>query len=412
MYMNKKPSICLGFICKNEAHCILNLLESVYKSIDYWVICDTGSTDKTREIIKEFFDSKNIPGELYIDEFQDIGYNKSLMLERAYGKSDYLLHIDADDKLVGDFEFGYEDEGSDCFLLKTKANSQDWKSILLFKNNIRWVMAGVAHTLVAVKDNSQFTIGDLSHKNYYVSFEQKGARNFDPEKFQKDAEKLKKQFFDTLIDDPYGINSRSVFYTAQSYADCKNWDEALKWYSLFLKLRRTWDEEAFESQLRVASCMINLNYSPDRIHNEYMKAHNMFPDRAEPLFYLGNYYYEIDNCELAYKLLKLSNDKNLDEVKIKYILFINELAYKKNSFMKFIKCCYRLGYYNEGLNYIENVLNDRTYVVSDELLNDINQLKGEILLKIGNQKNIEPVEKKIITGAELPIKKVNLNTVS
>jgi glycosyltransferase involved in cell wall biosynthesis len=406
--MNNKPSICLAFICKNEAHCVLNLLESTYKFIDYWVVCDTGSTDRTKEVIKEFFDSKNIPGELYVDEFQGMGYNKSLMLEKAYGKSDYLLHIDADDKLVGDFEFNYEDEGYDCYMLKTKADYIDWKSFSLFKNNIKWVMVGVAHTIVAVKDNSNFTLGDLSDKNYYVSFEGKGARNFDPQKFQKDAEKLKIQFFETLINDPYGINNRSVFYTAQSYADCENWEEALKWYSLYLKLKDTWDEENFETQIRVAYCMILLNYPMERIHNQYTTAHNIFPDRAEPLFHLGNYYYGLNNYELAYKYFKLASEKNLNEIKRKYHLFINELAYKKMNVINISKCCYNLGFFTEGFNYLNDILNDNSEDLTIELLNDVNHLKTQFLLKLENQKNIDSSVKKI-TGAELPVKMNNVN---
>ena len=34
------------------------LLDSVYKIIDYWVIVDTGSTDNTKELIKEYFEKK------------------------------------------------------------------------------------------------------------------------------------------------------------------------------------------------------------------------------------------------------------------------------------------------------------------------------------------------------------------
>jgi len=33
-------------MCKDEEECIRETLESVYKYIDYWVVYDTGSTDK------------------------------------------------------------------------------------------------------------------------------------------------------------------------------------------------------------------------------------------------------------------------------------------------------------------------------------------------------------------------------
>ena len=61
--MNVKKTICLNMIVKNEAHVIKSTLESIYKYIDYYVISDTGSTDNTKNIIKTFFDSKEIKGE-------------------------------------------------------------------------------------------------------------------------------------------------------------------------------------------------------------------------------------------------------------------------------------------------------------------------------------------------------------
>ena len=47
------PSICLVMIVKNESQVIKKCLESVKDYIHYWVICDTGSTDGTQQIIKE-----------------------------------------------------------------------------------------------------------------------------------------------------------------------------------------------------------------------------------------------------------------------------------------------------------------------------------------------------------------------
>ena len=48
--MNK--TICLGMIVKDEEGNIKKTLESVKSVIDYWVIIDTASTDKTKELIK------------------------------------------------------------------------------------------------------------------------------------------------------------------------------------------------------------------------------------------------------------------------------------------------------------------------------------------------------------------------
>jgi glycosyltransferase involved in cell wall biosynthesis len=59
---NGDYSICLNMIVKNEAHVIKNTLENIcqYLKLSYYVISDTGSTDDTINIIKQFFDVKNV----------------------------------------------------------------------------------------------------------------------------------------------------------------------------------------------------------------------------------------------------------------------------------------------------------------------------------------------------------------
>jgi len=95
--------LSIFIICKNEAHIIKETLENLCKYINfsYYVISDTGSTDGTQEIIKSFFKSKNIKGNLYEDEWKDFGYNRSLALKYAFNKTDYILIFDADDKIYG-----------------------------------------------------------------------------------------------------------------------------------------------------------------------------------------------------------------------------------------------------------------------------------------------------------------------
>jgi glycosyltransferase involved in cell wall biosynthesis len=104
------PTICLNMIVKNESHVIKDTLMNIcqYFNFSYWVICDTGSTDGTKQVIHDFFGEKGINGELLEHEWRDFGYNRSLALASAYNKSDYLLVFDADDRIVGDFKLPSE----------------------------------------------------------------------------------------------------------------------------------------------------------------------------------------------------------------------------------------------------------------------------------------------------------------
>lgn len=78
-----KPFLCLNMIVKNESKIIARLLDSVVPIIDSFCICDTGSTDATIQIIRDYFTSKKIPGEVFEEKFRDFGYNRTVALDRA-----------------------------------------------------------------------------------------------------------------------------------------------------------------------------------------------------------------------------------------------------------------------------------------------------------------------------------------
>jgi Rps23 Pro-64 3,4-dihydroxylase Tpa1-like proline 4-hydroxylase/glycosyltransferase involved in cell wall biosynthesis len=355
------PTMCFATMCKNEEHCIQNTLESVYKYIDYWVVCDTGSTDRTCEIVEEFFKEKGIPGELHIDEWVGFDTNKTLMMSKAKDKADYVIHLDADDLLVGDFNFTNEDIGYDSYFIPVKRGVSEWKARIIFNNRNTWKFCGVAHTTIKCLERPHISTKDLSGKGFYISGEGIGSRAFDPKKYFYDAEKLKKQFWDTLIDDPDELNTRSIFYAAQSYMDCDMIEEGLKWNKLYLKINGGWIEEKFEAQMRVSKCMMSLNYNIENIVEEMEKAMSIFPDRAEPLYSLGAYCNKIGEHNLAYKYLIRALPIDINKVKEKYILFVDEQCYGKYVYDELSVACFWTERYNEGLQHLLQIIDDETF---------------------------------------------------
>ena len=385
--MNEKPKICLAIMCKNEEHCIENTLNSLYKHIDYWVICDTGSTDRTCEIIENFFKSKNIPGELHRDEWVGFDHNKSLMMERAQNKGDYIFHTDADDILVGDLDFRNTDVGYDCYFMKVKRGGSEWKAFNLFKGDLLWRFCGVAHTTIIVIGQNGYTSGDLTTRNFYVLGEGIGSRSFDPKKYFYDAEKLQKQFFDTLYDDPYGLNNRSVFYTAQSYMDCDMWKEGLMWNRLYTKIKDTWIEEHFEAQMRISKCMMSLGFDNESIISEMRKAWEIFPERAETYHLLGCHLNNHGYYELGHEYLKIAKEKNFDDVINKYILFLDPYSYGVYNNHQLIISSYNLNKINECLTYIKEIINDPRFTEIKASVQDYFIKCTQKILKVNDNKS-------------------------
>ena len=362
------PSMCFATMCKNEEHCIQNTLESVYKHIDYWVVCDTGSTDRTCEIVKNFFEEKGIPGELHVDEWVGYDHNKTLMMKRAKDKADYVLHLDADDLLINDLEFTKDDIGGDAYYINVTRGEFKYKAFIIFNNRLTWRFCGVAHTTIKCEERGIFVTRDLTNRNHYVSSEGIGSRAFDPNKFLYDAEKLKKQFFDTLLSDPDDLNNRSVFYTAQSYQDSGMNDEAIKWYRLYTKLNNVWIEELFESHMRISLCMMKLNYGLAEIEREMSIAINLCVDRAEPNFHIGKYCNQIGEFEKGYLYLKAAKSKDINIVKEKYILFIQENVYGDYINDELSVSCFWTKRFKEGYQYLLEILNDFRFASQKERL--------------------------------------------
>ena len=106
LFINNKinePSICLNMIVKNESKIITRLFDSVIDIIDTYCICDTGSTDNTISLIKEYFDEKNIKGKIIESVFINFEINRNIALKSAKGMADYILLMDIILKFIFSF---------------------------------------------------------------------------------------------------------------------------------------------------------------------------------------------------------------------------------------------------------------------------------------------------------------------
>jgi glycosyltransferase involved in cell wall biosynthesis len=73
--------VCM--IVKDEENVIERALRSVLRTVDTWCIVDTGSTDKTKEIIQKVADELGKVGHLYDRKWVNFGHNRSEALTLA-----------------------------------------------------------------------------------------------------------------------------------------------------------------------------------------------------------------------------------------------------------------------------------------------------------------------------------------
>jgi FkbM family methyltransferase len=331
--LNENPTICLNMIVKNESHIIRGTLEKLCSKIQfsYWVICDTGSTDNTKEIICDFFYSKGIDGELYIDEWKNFAHNRTLALQRAFKKTDLLLVFDADDEIVGDIEMPKNgDIIYDEYHLKFGSPAGTaYTRVLLINNKKRFVYQSVLHEFICCLEPNASS--SIIKGNYFVVSGRSGSRNQDPEKYLKDAKILEAAHAEALaIKDP--LYRRYAFYCANSFKDYGSFEEAIKWYKITLN-QDNWDQEHYLSCLNIYECFEKLNQAENGFFY-LVKAFRYDKERVECIYPLlvhyccegqnqiaYNYYLNIkDYYENHY--LSANIDKKLFVVIDKYNFFV------------------------------------------------------------------------------------------
>jgi len=338
-----KKTICLNMIVKNEASVIKRCLASVKPIIDYWIIIDTGSTDGTQEIIREFM--QDIPGELHEYPWVDFAHNRNQALALSKGKGDYLLFIDADEELRFDENFQSSSMTKDFYFFPIKQPSGiNYFRECLIKSNLDWKWVGPVHETIV---SSQSKTYDVLPGVTNLSNTEDGNRSRDPEKYLKDATILEK----ALQEEPH--NSRYVFYLALSYGNAKEYKKALKWHEKRVSMGDS-EQEIFYSYLTIAKIHENLGSDFNTVVNSYTKAYLYRPSRGEPLYYLANYYLQRENYVLSYLLIKLG----LTLAVPGDIIFVQHDIYDTGFYLQLADCAYKLGKYNEALEAYDKLINN------------------------------------------------------
>jgi glycosyltransferase involved in cell wall biosynthesis len=339
MSNKNKKTVCLGMIVKNELHIIKECLDSVVKHLDYWIICDTGSTDGTQQFIIDYFSKKNIPGELIERPWKNFGTNRTEVFEYAKGKTDYVLVIDADDILEGNLVIPRIQY--DACKFKIKDSEISYFRTQLFINNNSWKYVGVLHEYAKFDGNpvEETILGD-----YHITSRRLGSRNVSG-KYEKDIEILKK----ALLEEP--LNSRYMFYLAQSYRDSGQIEKALEFYTKNIEMNG-WNEEVYYSMFQQVVCLIRLEKPFEEILSASIIAFEFRPTRIEAMYELTKYCRLKHRFFLGYHFGKMIQDIPLSND----LLFVHTAMYEYQLNDELSICASRIGQHAEALILYEKLL--------------------------------------------------------
>lgn len=315
--------VALTMILYNEEKVLLRCLNSVLPLIDYYIIVDTGSTDKTKIIAKDFFEEKDIPGEIH----DAPNFNMSENLNFAFGKLkenkiDFAFYIDADNILSIPEKFNAanlkkELEHYHSGMITVKSEDNEYGKRLFYNLSHNWTWQGVIHEVATCEEEKMITYKSnlqLIIHNDGNSWTSQSVK----EKYLRHADIILKDI------ELNGMTSRNVFYLAQSYRDAGEHEKAIEWYSKRLPMMGFY-EEVYVSQLNIAILKWTLNKSIMEVADEFMYCNELDSLRAEHLYHLKLMYERNGRPKCAAKIHELL--KTYKNPYPKRMLFLNPNAY-------------------------------------------------------------------------------------
>lgn len=329
-------------IVKDEAPVVERCLASVSSLVDWWVVCDTGSTDGTQDVVRAALADK--PGLLLERPWVDFAHNRQEALDAARGLAvagpgDYALSIDADNELV-DLPEGDELDAwraglvADGYFLPTRLGATRYQTMALVRLDRPWRWRGVLHEHLDLDGGTVGVLdrpGLLSHPD--------GARARDPETYRRDVAVLRAELA-RLPGDP-----RTEFYLAQSLRDAGEVAAAREAYLVRAANPAGWGDERWYALFQAAACAERLGHPASEVVQAYLTAYAADPSRAEPLLELSRLHRERDEHEVA--LLYSAPASRLPRPG-PHALFVDEEAYAWRALDEVAVSCYWTGRHDLG----------------------------------------------------------------
>ena len=273
-------------IVKNESHIIVETLRNVCAAIRFttYQISDTGSTDGTQGLIRDFFQGLGLSGELTEDAWIDFGTNRTQVLQKAYQKTDYVLMWDADDRVHGTLVFPTPLD-ADEYGFRFQSGTMCFRRTQLFNNRKRWKYTGVLHEYAECLDARQPY--RMIEGDYYFAANSLGARALDPEKYAKDAAVLEAACLKAEAE-KNPIAARYAFYCANSYRNTSNRDKTIEFYKKVLTMSG-WLQEKYMACLELWG-QYELLGAPEKGVEFLMESTKYDRTRIECVYRLVKYY--------------------------------------------------------------------------------------------------------------------------
>jgi len=290
-------------IVKNEEEVLHQCLNSVKDICDEIIIVDTGSTDKTKEIVKQF--TNKIIDFKWIDDFaaaRNFAFSHATM--------DFILWLDADDILLEEdqrkfkelkkglnksidavsmfYNIAFDEYGNPTFSYRRNR-------LVKRENNFKWI--GPVHEYLEVG-------GNIIPSNIAVTH-----RKMDKTEIAESDRNLK--IYENRLRNGENFTPRDLYYYANELKDHSKFQNAIIFYEEFLATRRGWVEDEIRACIYMADCYRELG--DERKEKETLVKSLIYDvPRPEVSCRIGDIYKGQNELKKAIIWYRLAIEKDLD----------------------------------------------------------------------------------------------------
>ena len=255
MSENQDPiRVIVLLMIKNESRIIRRSIQAALKIADAVCVSDTGSTDDTVQILRDFYPSLPIPCKTYDHPWTNFGVNRTKSYNDAKQfchelnwdpARTYVLAVDADMELVVEPSFNKQtDLGKKGYSLTQKAGTLHYINARLLRIDQPWKCVGATHEYWDGPNE-----GAVPDSKLWINDRNDGGCKSD--KFTRDLAML----LEELKEQPKNV--RTHFYLAQTYKCLGKKEESIDMYKKRIELGG-WFEEVWFSHYMIAQQYMEL----------------------------------------------------------------------------------------------------------------------------------------------------------
>lgn len=354
-------SISLCMIVKNEEDVLSRCLNSIKDVVDEIIIVDTGSSDNTKRIAKNFTDK------IYHFNWCD-DFAKARNYSFSKATKDYILWLDADDvilpkdvKLLKSLKNDI-DKNTDIVMMKYNMGTNDdntpslsYYRERLIKNfkNYKWV--GRIHEVITPTGNVIYSDIAITHKKIHISDPLRNLR-----------------IFEKMIEENEKLDTRQKFYYAREIYYSGNFTKAIEKFNEFLNEDDKWVENTISALLDLSICYNKIDDKQNEISTLFKSFEYDIP-RSQTCCYIGNYFLRNNNINQAIYWYKLASTltSNLESGGFYETDYFNFIPY-----IQLCVCYYKLGDIKNSIKYNDMAgkfkPNDSSYLTNKEFFKNYN----------------------------------------